>query len=437
MTKDDRRMQKYLFLDTNYFEHFPMPDNVDWLKLANCKSIVLLIAPITISELNKHKDGASRPKHRERAAGALRKLASYARQTSPVYVRDRVELKFTAQEPLIDFACYRLAPDISDDRLLAAAIEFATANSLSRDCVAIVTADLGLELKTGARTEVHALPLPDSLRLPDEIDEDARRVRALQEQLDSLKAAAPNLSIVSSDGSNVSAVSLRESIDFDEDSLKRTMEVLRGELPYLAAHPAPPNGWRFLNDDPRILDAYNQRLSFYFEQMRTWLSKSLKTYEWHRLTIELELHIKNEGGKPATDIEVELGFPDGLQVLSKDQLREFDAKPEPPLMPTGNSHHLTRGPQLHLGKLELHNLDRVWNQLQAHAGVASLHNEGTRQWVRVCVPTVKHQRDQTLPSVFVHFENSSSVKSFPISYEILASNHPKTFPGTPNVVVKT
>ncbi len=424
-------VKKYLFLDTNYFEHFPPMSNVDWLKLADCTSIVLLVPLITIAELNKHKDTSSRSKQRERAAGALRLLSDYSRQSPPVYIRDQVEIRFITQEPLINFALYRLCQDVPDDRLLAAAVEFAAENSLDRNSVAVATADLGLELKARARTEIHVLRLPDNLRLPNQVDEDTRRIRDLQAELHVLKAASPKLSLAPIGDDGICTLTLRERLNLDNDFIERAMEGLRAELPYLAPHPAPPKGWRFANIDPRLSEAYNQRLCAYFEKIQAWLSNSIEVYEWHRLTPELALRVK-----PATDVEIEILFPCGFDVLGKDELREFTPKPEPPLIPTNRPQQLARGLQADFGKLELRNLDRVWSHLKSRARIVAVR-KGDPQAIRVCVPVVKHQRYEDLPSLFVHFDSESALKSFSLSYEILASDYPKTFTGSVNVVLKT
>ena len=44
-----------IFIDTNIFLHFENFEQIDWLKLSNSDSCKLIISPIVIDELDKHK----------------------------------------------------------------------------------------------------------------------------------------------------------------------------------------------------------------------------------------------------------------------------------------------------------------------------------------------------------------------------------------------
>ncbi|MEQ6335778.1 hypothetical protein [Sphingobium sp. MK2] len=57
----------HLFLDTNILMHFQRIDQIDWPDIADATECILLIAPVVIRELEKHKVQHSSPKLRERA----------------------------------------------------------------------------------------------------------------------------------------------------------------------------------------------------------------------------------------------------------------------------------------------------------------------------------------------------------------------------------
>src|ERR1700730_5653590 len=135
------------FVDTNLFLHFPLLDQIDWLKLLGSEHVVLAITSTVIRELNKHKDAPVSAKLRERAAAALKKLYAYSELNEPILIRDSVELRFNTREPSLDFVSEGLSREVADDYLLAMIVEFKRSSSEAN--VVLITDDLGLKLKAG------------------------------------------------------------------------------------------------------------------------------------------------------------------------------------------------------------------------------------------------------------------------------------------------
>src|SRR5271166_6787200 len=75
LASGERRMTKYIFTDTNLYEHFPPLTDVDWLTLADCETAVLIVPAIVITELNNHKDGATRARLKKKAKSVLSRLS--------------------------------------------------------------------------------------------------------------------------------------------------------------------------------------------------------------------------------------------------------------------------------------------------------------------------------------------------------------------------
>src|SRR4051812_34738261 len=96
------------FLDTNTFLHFPRLDQLEWLALLHSTGVRLIISPVVIRELNRHKDSPTSLKTRERAAAVLRALDEWSERAWPVFIRNGIELQFRVQDPLIDFATFNL-----------------------------------------------------------------------------------------------------------------------------------------------------------------------------------------------------------------------------------------------------------------------------------------------------------------------------------------
>ena len=213
-------MHKFIFIDTNIFEHFPPLKDIDFARLANCTSVTLVIPPITIRELNRHKDTSTRARLRRRAGAALRDLSHWSRTTPPVVIRPSVELTFRAKEPLIDFIAFHLRSDIPDDELLATAIEFAAEQKLGPESVLVTTANLGLLLKGQSQQAIQMLPMPESLRLPDEPDAEEKRIKELEQRLDNLSIGLPRLALTFLDGNTFQEHILRITTDsLDESEL--------------------------------------------------------------------------------------------------------------------------------------------------------------------------------------------------------------------------
>jgi hypothetical protein len=130
---------KFAFIDTSVFLHYRPFDEVDWPDVLGLESVALVLAPITVHELNEKKDEAA-PKLRQRAAAALKKLEGFWSKGDPAEVRPGVALVLQDVEPSVDYAAHQLDYRSQDDRLLAAVIQF-RASTPGAD-VLLVTAGL-------------------------------------------------------------------------------------------------------------------------------------------------------------------------------------------------------------------------------------------------------------------------------------------------------
>ena len=65
---------KIAFIDTMIFLHFQSFDQLDWPTILNMKRAMIIVPPITLRELNKHKDTHNLQKIRERAQSVIGKL---------------------------------------------------------------------------------------------------------------------------------------------------------------------------------------------------------------------------------------------------------------------------------------------------------------------------------------------------------------------------
>ena len=115
---------KTIFLDTNIFLHYEPFDQIKWLEIVQAESATILIPPVTIRELNKHKDYHSQPRVRNRAGEVLKRLLALFESPAGTSLRDNINIVFEDRDPVIDFAAHQLSPDIQDDHLIASILMY-------------------------------------------------------------------------------------------------------------------------------------------------------------------------------------------------------------------------------------------------------------------------------------------------------------------------
>jgi hypothetical protein len=427
-------MHKYIFTDTNLFEQFQPITGIDWLALASCDSATLLVPSVTLRELNEHKDGATRGRLKRRAAAALIDLKKYSDQGTPAKIRDGVDLDFRVSEPLIDFAQHHLDERLNDDRLIASAIEFATERMITAECVLVATGDFGLELKVKSQSLLRSLPLPEALRLPDEVDAEEKQIRDLREELGNYQTSLPNLDLAFEDASRFTTVQIEEPKTHELGSPEGVVADLEQKYPYLAPHPGhPQNGrWVFCDVGEHHCQQYNNSLNQFFQRTEHWVRESERIQNWYRTSTVLDLFIQNSGGAPGTDIDVELRFPPPVRIVSEGRTPRIPAQPIPPLRPNEPNRTAPQNQQSSIPE----DFDVSPVSRDGKSRLSRIDNAGGGSVVAIHVSSVKHTYRQELPRLLTHFHSFEEAKSFGFDYRIVAENHPKPVEGHLDVVVE-
>jgi hypothetical protein len=423
-------MHKFVFVDTNVFEHFPPLADVDWTELADCSSVTLVIPQVTIRELNRHKDTSPKPRARRRAAGALRKLSEWAKATPPVIIRPSVELSFRPNEALIDFATFHLRHDVPDDELLASAIEFASERQLGADSVLVSTADLGLQLKGRSQGTIKMLSMPESLRLPDEPDSEEKRLRELEESLQQISSRLPKLNLTFLNGNTFEENTLyRTTWIADEKEIAERMKAIRAEHPYLAEHPSPPTGWTFSKAGETEREEYNRELRGYLLRYEQFLRTDVEVTNWQSRTRSLCLILRNSGGAPAEEISICLSFPRGVEIVRDSDFRAIPKMPMPPDYPGGEVHK-----EPNISDEEIKELLEKTSSAP-NTVITEIRKSFGCFEVGILVSRLKHTFSESLPVVNLHFPSVEEFKSFQFTYKMVASNFPQAIEGKLNVKI--
>ena len=166
-------MQVFAFIDTNVLLHYRFFREADWLTITGVEALVIVFAPVVLSELDEHKWSGSR-RERPRAKAVLKVIDDLSVAADPVEIRPGVSVLTLPEEPQdATFASHRLQPSSKDDRLLASLFEFRDRDDAIR--VLLLSADGGLRVKARAR-RIEVMAPPDSLANAEEPDETEREL---------------------------------------------------------------------------------------------------------------------------------------------------------------------------------------------------------------------------------------------------------------------
>jgi PIN domain len=423
------------FLDTNTFLHFPRLDQLDWLALLHSTGVRLIIAPVVIRELNRHKDSPTSLKTRERAAAVLRVLDEWSERAWPVFIRNGVELHFRVQDPLIDFAKFNLSRDIADDHLIASILEY----NIDADpgATRLVTADLGLKLKAKSHG-ISVDQLPAGLRLPDELLPEEKKRRELESEVMRLRNRLPKVKLLfNTDGPQL-RVQLpalnRPKLETPSAAEVRAKHP-KMEVPRVKQPRSSEQLLASLNGIPaEDIEKYNEQLDLYYAAYAEYVVGIERVYALLANTARLDILAVNEGTCPAEGLDIFLHFPDGFALVTESGLPKIPQKPNPPRKPETLAERMASAFQLpsvfaRAPSFNLPDTSRPTN-------VSTPRIRRTKSYdVNVSIATLKHGFVESLEAFYVMFDSGARIGSFTIDYSIHASNLPDPSEGQLHVII--
>lgn len=324
-----------ILIDTNQVLHFQPIDQIDWCALTGCDRCTLVIAPILLRELEQKKIFSPSATLKMRAGRMIDFLVSKTALPDPIELRPKVTLAFVEQEPAIDFAAHRLIREINDDHYIASAIE---RQAVGRTTL-IASNDGGMAMKLRSRT-IKVLRLPDMLRLPDEVDAEAKELRDAKREIARLKSRQPKLSVTFRGGATKHEIRNARTIELGAPSLA----AIRAEHPLLPIPGEAPastvgalSGLRGISalgmPNRERIEQYNGALRDYYARYEHYLGELREWTEIFRLTAKIHLVLENDGSATATNIDVTVTFPQNVILSSvRDRSSEPEA-PKPPARP--------------------------------------------------------------------------------------------------------
>lgn len=432
-----------VFLDTNVFLHYRRFSEIDWLALAKERPLTILFPPITLRELNAKKDGNSSVKIKRRAQSALSDIEALFGNEIRGVVRENVLAEFIPADPRIVFADHNLRPDIQDDWLIASVIE-RKASSGSERCV-LVTSDLGLKLKCRGH-QIEVLQLPPELKLPEEDDSEAKRIRQLEAENLTLKSAAPILNLSFAGGASVLKLEFKPAIAFDAEAAARKLVAEKSRLKFFPtirredlAEPGTIAAIMAKNLDLVAgysrddIDRYNSSLQEYFDRHLEELEEQNLYDNILQRSHYIDLGVTNNGTTPAEEITVHLHFPDGFTLRFKDEFPERPEFPNPPSEPLSWSEKMQTSFQpIHMPDYSLPHVDLSAIGRPRESSTIKRTNSFD---VDFEFGKLKHGFTKELRGMVLTLEAPAKPISFQIDYEIHAANLPKPSLGKLHVVI--
>lgn len=440
-------MTKTVFLDTNIFLHYEDFDRIDWLKVMKTEEVTIVISPVTIRELNKHKDAGSRARIKNRAGATLRKLYALFQTGNNARIQEGVEVRLEDRDPLIDFGAYQLSREVQDDHLIASMVMYQT--QMPGADITLVTSDVGLTLMAKAnRLRLNATKLDDGFKLPPEPDPDQQRIKSLEQELRALKLKLPQLSLAFEDGNQHATFNLMRPRDTTQEEFEKKLDDIKQRHPKLDSKPeqqmtssgsastivkmlAELHKNPFFTVSHEDIIEYNAKLDEFYAIFAEYLQQEARFRNLEHRTIRLTIWIKNDGTAPGDDIDVFMHFPDGFLVVAEDDFPQAPQPPDPPSMPKTPMEKLSSFRTI-ANLPDLTGLSDV--HLPPNISAPNIKRSNSYD-VDLHVTRLKHGFQEPFGTLYVTFESIESARSFHVDYKILAADLPHEQSGRLHVII--
>src|ERR1039458_7222586 len=454
----------FLFVDTNVLLHYRRLEEIDWLGLSRAREVVIVLCPVVIRELEQKKVFHPQKKIRQRAQEIIASLHSELSGAGSDIVKKGVRLEFVAEDPGIDFAAHRLRQELSDDWLIASALDWKQKHS--GDETRIVSGDLGISIKAKAYKIPVVRPL-ETDKLADELDADEKRIRDLTRELAELKNALRCLRLFfweQPEDKNFLRFEIPPASAFDKVEAESTINQLRSQYPQIplpneahnrAAEKEQRKQWRKalsnLSADLRVpqnavhapipilrtdAERYNSELAAFYQSYETYLRRLHEYQNARRLLISFGIGLRNTGSAPGEDIDVYLHFPDGFQLFSREEdLPSAPQPPDPPRRP--GSFGIDRSTAEAFMRMSTIGGLAMRGPVGPPPNVSSPSIRRTNSYEsRSHIIKAKHGYTLRLANFVAAFGSDESLSSFKIDYSISAANLPKAVKDHLSIIVE-
>lgn len=445
-------MVKTVFLDTNIYLHYQLFDQVNWLEVLKASEVMIVVPPVTVRELNRHKELHPRQRVKGRAAKVLKKMASLLGSDCQAKIRDGVEMRLEDREPIVNFAEFQLDQAIQDDQLIASIIMFR--NEKRKAEVILVTSDAGLTLMAKAKRQgIAPITMPEDLKLAEEPDPNQIRIRELEQKVRALEIKIPQISLVFADGSQHATFVLPHPVELTPEEIASKQKLLEQQYPKMeqeSKHTSVlPEHLASMAEAvakllasmgnillPEDIEKYNAELDKFYQGYSKYLPRDLWYQNLRRRTVKLLIFTANDGTAPAEDVDVFLHFPDGFKLADERGFPNAPEAPEPPAKPRAQMQRLLEsmsGTLVSIPPL----MRRIPGAVLPPQNVSAPNIRNTGSYdVDFHVQRLKHKLQEPADPLYVIFESFENARSFQIDYRLLAANIPNEVIGQLHVIIE-
>ncbi len=307
---------KYLFLDTNIFLHYRHFEDIPW-KTVVCDDFTLVVAPIVLDELDKHKDREKGKiqKRAKRVSSLLYEVLMNGKECKvPIlYCKEPVPSKEDSE---------KMDLSTNDNRLILSALK----SEYNISDIIIISGDKGIQFRAASNGLAHIL-LPDTYRLPPEKTDEEKEIERLKEELKAVTERVPEPGICFPDGSSRLIIERYREPDIanlvEEKMLpilekcpprKKEIEKPCSELQALAFAMSEFGGLSY--------EGYDEDRDKYLQEERTLLELQTKRDSLEERFKKVSFTLFNNGKAEIGSEVIYIKLPDTLKVYSRKESRD-------------------------------------------------------------------------------------------------------------------
>lgn len=300
----------YLFLDTNSFIEFQPFESINWSEVCGNSEYTIVISPIVIREINKHKDN-SRGRKRERARKARKRITEIAKDTVP----SRLKIVFCKDPSKAAFENPQFNKEIADDWLIFSALEY----NAEIDNKLIITNDTGIYL-VAKEFGIKAVEIPEKYLAPSDPTDEEIKIKELQRRITEYEDALPHV-VLSFNGGRSSLNLSKVEVPTFEGRTESYAEELRAKYPYKHKDIQNPLNLFQMPDilhSEKDYENYNALIEPYIEnEPHNMVLRDMAEFV-NNSVIPIHFELNNEGKTPSGSLCVRLKFSNNATILNYD-----------------------------------------------------------------------------------------------------------------------
>jgi len=418
---------KHIFLDTNIFLHFQDFEKINWLTESLSEECTIIIAPIVIDELDEKKIGTNR------IATKARKILNRFEELSENEISEiqkNIFFKIELSKPSKNiYEINDLNFDEQDHRLIASIIKFK--NDYPLDDVLLCTNDVGPRLRA-KQFNIGILKLKNKYLLPNQISEEEKKIKKLEQENISLKTRVPKLALLFDNSKEFIKIPVKKnhSENFQEYKQKKIAEI-KAKFSYkeqIDPFKNPLAAQLNMGLSNQQIKDYNNKIDEFYASYEEKLDEIYEFDKRVDLTFDICLIIKNTGNIPADEIDIHLHFPDGFELIESKDKSKMPELPKPPYKPKN---------RLDFGFSSLGALSPMYNSIgsDSNFNLNSPTIKKTNSYdVDFYRKNLKHGYKDELEELSLIFADFNNINNFKIKYQLSAANIPDKIIGELNIV---